>query len=238
MDKTDVVNSVSAMVVICAKMYSGMQEDKMLPESIQECVRFIYKNFPMLGVQEIREAFSMAAANYWDGITLSSFYGQFTIAMLGDILSAYLKFRNKILSDVINLKKMYEDAEFEAAKREEKNRRAIESVLQDLEDKLISMQSGEEIEWDGWEDVPVFYAEIACANGWIEDDREFKGQIWEQAKQLAKKELIEQSRNYSNMTEARAAKRKLMQNAEQTIEPAKRIYSKLLVFEYMKRLCL
>jgi hypothetical protein len=235
MEKTDIVNSVSAMVVICAKMYSGMQEDKMLPESIQECVRFIYKNFAMLGVQEIREAFSMAAANYWDGITLSSFYGQFTIAMLGDILSAYLKFRNKILSDIINLKEMHDMKVQEAARREEKNRMAINAVLEDLYEKLIGMQSGQEIEWDSWHDVPAFYAEIACANGFIEDDKTFKSQIWEQAKQLAKSELIEQSRDLSNLTQARQAKQKLMQNAEATIEPAKRIYSKLLVWEYLKR---
>jgi hypothetical protein len=238
MDKTDVVNSVSAMVVICAKMYTGMQEDKMMTESIQECVRFIYKNFPMIGVQEIREAFSMAAANHWDGITLSSFYGQFTIGMLGDILSAYLKFRNKILSDVITLKEI-KDMEIEnAAKREEKNKNAIESVLQDLEDKLISMQSGEQIEWESWQDVPAFYAEIACTNGFIEDDKAFKAQIWEQSKQIAKHELIATAQDYSNLTAARQAKRKIMQNFEGTIDPAKRIYSKLLVWEYLKRLCL
>ena len=122
----------------------------------------------------------------------------------------------------------------ESARREEKNRMAIEAVLQDLEDKLIGLQSGEQIEWEGWEDVPAFYAEIACANGFIEDDRTFKSKIWEQAKQLAKSELIEQSRDLSNLTQARQAKQKLMQNAEATIEPAKRIYSKLLVWEYLK----
>ena len=238
MDKTDVVSGCSAMVVICAKMYCGMQEDKMLPEAIQESVRFIYKNFSMLGVQEIREAFSMAAANRWEGITMSSYYGQFTIAMLGDILSAYLKYRRMVISEVMNVIEQEEKDRKHEQEKVAKNEKAIQLVIQDLENKLISLQSGEQIEWDSWHDVPAFYAEIACANGFIEDDRIFKAQIWEQSKQLAKHELIATAQDYSNLSAARQAKRKLMQNFEGTIDPAKRIYAKLLVWEYLKRLCL
>ncbi len=82
----------------------------------------------------------------------------------------------------------------------------------------------------------MHYAEIAVAEGWLEVSPEFKKRVWEESKELAKRELIETAQDLSNFAEAKKAKQILMQNVESQIisEPAKRIYSKRLIFEYIK----
>lgn len=236
MNKEDIVKSVGAMIVLCAKMYCGMQEGKMIPETIQEGVRLVYKHYKNMGVSEIREAFSLAAANQFEGLNMTAYFGTFTVSMLGDILTAYNLYRNPIIAK--NIKRVY-DAELNAQKENEKelkNNEARQKIYTDIENEIILVQSGEQGSWESWHDVPVHYAEIAVKQGWIEVSPEFKLSIWERAKKLALDELKNVSQDLTNFSEAKRARITLKNSVESQIikDPAKRIYSKLLIFEYVK----
>ncbi len=236
MNKEDIVKSVGAMIVLCAKMYCGMQEGKMIPETIQEGVRLVYKHYKNIGVSEIREAFSMAAANQFEGLNMTAYFGTFTVSMLGDILTAYISYRNPIIAKTIQ--SVYE-AELNAKKEDEKESKNIEArqkIYSEIESEIIAVQSGAQGNWESWHDVPVHYAEVAVKQGWIEVSSEFKLSIWEKAKKLALDELKSVSQDLTNFSEAKRARITLKNNIESQIvkDPATRIYSKLLIFEYVK----
>lgn len=236
MNKEDVVQSVGAMLVLCAKMYCGMQEGKMLPETIQESVRFIYKHHKNIGVNEIREAFSLAAANTFNGINMTAYFGIFTVAMLGDILSAYNLYRNPIIARAYeNATRLELDAKCEEAKKT-KNWLARKEIRSDIEKAIVAVQTDAEPVWETWHEVPVHYAEIAINFDIIEVSDDFKLKIWQRSKELALDELKTTAQDYSNFSEAKRTRLMLKNRVESEIvkDPAKRIYSKLLVFEYVK----
>lgn len=213
-----------------------MQEGKMLPETIQESVRFIYKHHKNIGVNEIREAFSLAAANTFNGINMTAYFGIFTVAMLGDILSAYNQYRNPIIAQAYeNAYKQELDAKCEQDK-EAKNFEARSKINADIENAIIAVQTGAEPLWETWHDVPVHYAEIAVKWGMIEVSDEFKSKIWQRSKELALDELKTTAQDYANFSEAKRTRLLLKSRVESEIikDPAKRIYSKLLIFEYVK----
>lgn len=64
--------------------------------AIKECAKMFKTKFPEIGLNEIDEAFSMAAAQLID-VKLTAFSGRFTVAMFGAVMSAYRAFRNDVL---------------------------------------------------------------------------------------------------------------------------------------------
>lgn len=237
MSKENAKNYLSIQISNAAKAYSGMKEgDKTMPEIIQECVRFTYEQFNSIGVNEIMDAFKLAAANRFDNVDIKAYGGVFTVSLLGDVLHSYSKYRNKILAKYLELKDKDQKEANKLAEREERNNAARQKIKLDIEAAIISIQQGIYF-WQSWHDVPVHYAEIAVSEGWVEVSAEFKKRVWEESKELAKKELIETAQDHSNLLEARKAKQILMQNVESQIisEPAKRIYAKRLIFEYVKQ---
>jgi len=213
-----------------------MQAERMLAETIQEAVRFVYKNYPQLGVNEIREAFSLSAANVFPAVNMTAFFGTFTISMLGDILTAYNQYRNPIIAKAYDQIIKLEQENKQETEREEKNRIAISQIQQDIEKAIIAVQSGEADLWESWHDVPVHYAEIAVREQWIEVSPEFKKSIWEESKKLALRELSEMAADLSNFSQAKQSRLKLTEAIERQTVPdaALRIYSKLLIFKYVK----
>ncbi len=236
MAKEDVVKSVGAMISICATMYCGMQENKMLVETIQESVRLVYKHYPQISVNEIREAFSMAAANRFEQVNMTAYYGTFTVSMLGDILSAYIEFRRPIIAEAIRIITEQEAKLSKELEREQRNEYTKKNIQEEIDAAIIAVQSGSELVWESWQDVPVHYAEIAVLNGWIEVSDSFKKEVWERSKALAVEELSRVSSDLTNLIEAKKARAQLKSifETQAVPDPAKRIYSKLLIWEYVK----
>lgn len=223
-------------IMICATLYCGMSEGEIMKQTIIEASKFVMAKFSHLGVSEIKDAFQMAAANEFEDVNMTSYYGQMSIATLGDILDAYTKHRNKTIAKYLELKDKAQKQYDKEVEREERNNAARQKIKTDIEAAIISIQQGVQY-WQTWQDVPVHYAETAIAEGWLEVSPKFKKMIWEESKELAKKQLIETAQDLSNFAEAKKAKQILMQNVESQIisEPAKRIYAKRLIFEYVKQ---
>ena len=223
-------------IMICATLYCGMSEGEIMKQTIIEASKFVMAKFSHLGVSEIKDAFQMAAANEFEDVNMTSYYGQMSIATLGDILDAYTKHRNKTIAKYLELKDKAQKQYDKEIEKEERNNAARQKIKTDIEAAIISIQQGVQY-WPTWQDVPVHYAETAVAEGWLEVSAEFKKMIWEESKELAKRQLIETAQDLSNFAEAKKAKQILMQNVESQIisEPAKRIYAKRLIFEYVKQ---
>ena len=227
---------IAENLMICAALYCGMAEGEIMKQTIIEASKFVLAKFSHLGVSEIKDAFQMAAANEFDDVNMTAYFGQMSISTLGDILDAYTKHRNKTIAKYLELKDKAQKQYDKEVEKEERNNAARQKIKTDIDAAIISIQQGIYF-WQSWQDVPVHYAEIAIANGWLEVSGEFKTRIWNESKELAKKELIETAQDLSNLVEAKKAKHLLMKSIESEIisEPAKRIYAKRLIFEYIKQ---
>ena len=235
-DRQMIAPVIAENIMICARLYCGMKDSEIMKETVIEAAKFTIQKFSHLGANEIKDAFQMAAANEFQDVNMTAYFGQMSIATLGDILDAYTKHRNKTIAKYLELKENAQKQYDKEVQREERNNAARQKIKLDIEAAIISIQQGIYF-WQSWQDVPVHYAEIAVSEGWVEVSAEFKKKVWEESKELAKKELIETAQDHSNLLEARKAKQILMQNVESQIisEPAKRIYAKRLIFEYVKQ---
>ena len=235
-DRQMIAPVIAENIMICARLYCGMKDSEIMKETVIEAAKFTIQKFSHLGANEIKDAFQMAAANEFQDVNMTAYFGQMSIATLGDILDAYTKHRNKTIAKYLELKENAQKEYDKDVQREERNNAARQKIKLDIEAAIISIQQGIYF-WQSWQDVPVHYAEIAVSEGWVEVSAEFKKKVWEESKELAKKELIETAQDHSNLLEARKAKQILMQNVESQIisEPAKRIYAKMLIFEYVKQ---
>lgn len=235
-ERSKIAPVVAENLMICARLYCGMKDSEIMKETIIESAKFVLAKFQHLGVNEIKDAFQMAAANEFEDVNMTAYFGQMSIATLGDILDAYTKHRNKTIARYLELKDKAQKQYDKEVEKEERNNAARQKIKTDIEAAIISIQQGV-LFWKEWQDVPVHYAEIAVAEGWVEVSPEFKKRIWDESKELAKRQLIETAQDHSNLLEARKAKQILMQNIESEIisEPAKRIYAKRLIFEYVKQ---
>lgn len=87
--------AISLELEYCAMSYCGL--GKTDDSIFDEAVDFVLLRFGHIGVSEIREAFRLAASKEIDA-DLTTYYGQFTIKVLGDVLSAYNLYRNRALA--------------------------------------------------------------------------------------------------------------------------------------------
>jgi hypothetical protein len=235
-DRQMIAPVIAENIMICARLYCGMKDSEIMKETVIEAAKFTIQKFSHLGANEIKDAFQMAAANEFQDVNMTAYFGQMSIATLGDILDAYTKHRNKTIAKYLELKEDAQKQYEKEVQKEERNNAARQKIKLDIEAAIISIQQGIYF-WQSWHDVPVHYAEIAVSEGWVEVSAEFKKRVWEESKELAKKELIETAQDHSNLLEARKAKQILMQNVESQIisEPARRIYAKRIIFEYIKQ---
>ena len=235
-DRQMIAPVIAENIMICARLYCGMKDSEIMKETVIEAAKFTIQKFSHLGANEIKDAFQMAAANEFQDVNMTAYFGQMSIATLGDILDAYTKHRNKTIAKYLELKEDAQKQYEKEVQKEERNNAARQKIKLDIEAAIISIQQGIYF-WQSWHDVPVHYAEIAVSEGWVEVSAEFKKKVWEESKELAKKELIETAQDLSNLVEAKKAKHLLMKSIESEIisEPARRIYAKRIIFEYIKQ---
>lgn len=103
-----------------AETYCGVDlQQASNKQAVADCLKLLRTKFPEIGLNEIDEAFSMAAAQLID-VSLTAFGGRFTVAMFGAVLSAYRAFRNNVLVQMSKGADM-ESEEKEALENEKRN---------------------------------------------------------------------------------------------------------------------
>lgn len=93
-DEAKTVLALSVELEFCAISYCGAAKTDELV--YDEVVLFVMSRFGHLGIQEIREAFRLAAAGDFE-VDLSTYYGLFTVKLMGDVLNGYNNYRNRVV---------------------------------------------------------------------------------------------------------------------------------------------
>ena len=94
---------------------------------VSECAGFVKERFPMLAVQEIKEAFSLWASKKYDA-NCTAYGGRLPIGDIGNVLSAYLHFRKSVLGAYSQQLDLLQ-ARSKDAEAEQKNKQVHEHVL-------------------------------------------------------------------------------------------------------------
>lgn len=218
--------------------YMGVKLSMINQQQIQEAALFIVQKFPMLGLGDIWEAFKMVGAKQLD-VDLRAYYGTFSIIAIGEMLTAYLKYRNTILSKVQDEVEAAEKKAKEEAEKGAKNAEAKQQVVFEYQLALEAVK-GKPI-FTRWQDVKSHWAKILFEEGLIEELSESEQAAMKaKARKIAKYELDKIIFSDS----ARAAEKSDARRMLKDVEANKRnedfvamwlnIYSKLRVWEYLK----
>ena len=121
---------------------------------------------------------------------------------------------------------------------EQKNIEARELICSEIRQAIEASKEGIP-NWDNWQGVPHHYAKIAVDYGIINPTLEEKKAVWEKSKLLAIEEMkmdaLSDSKTMIQKREIMDALKKIEQGDNSNLEgSSKRIYSKLLLWEYVK----
>lgn len=182
-----VVKNITISILPLANTYTGANfsnpptEEQRL--TMITCAQFIVDMFPMIGLQEIQLAFSMAAANKFPQLNLETYYGKFSVQFLGKVLHAYLTKRKEVIANYET-----EVTKIEAQKDEseelEKNEKAKTHVIESYNALLAKFIESGDIDMLN-EEVYPYWGKILVQEGLINFDHETKQGIVEEAKKLA-----------------------------------------------------
>jgi len=218
--------------------YMGVKPSMINQQQIQEAALFIVQKFPMLGLGDIWEAFKMVGAKELD-VDLRAYYGTFSIIAIGEMLTAYLKYRNRILSKVQDEVEAAEKKAKEEAEKAAKNAEAKQQVVFEYQ---LALKAKDELPiFTHWKQIPTHWAKIVFDAGLIEalgDDQ--KTALKTKARKLASYELDVIIFGDSARQSEKAAARKMRKDFEANVKNEDfiamwlNIYSKLRVWEYLK----
>lgn len=172
-----------------ANLYTSVNFEKLSDEDvtflISECSQFVISEYPMLGIEEIKQAFRLAASKKIPA-DLTAWNGQFTVSMLGAVLSSYLKFRRSIISKVENIKSIEQSREVDPNK-DEKNNKVRKQVIETyLNLKSIFKKEGTIRE----ELIQAYWGKILDREGLIPFTDKVKLAVYQEAKVICRKEII------------------------------------------------
>jgi hypothetical protein len=205
----------------------------------RECVRLIKRDFNFIGVMELITAFRLAASRKINA-DLTAYGGIFNVNMLGSVLTAYVDYRAKAVTALVQAKR-----EEELKAQEELSREKSMKVNSEWVEKFnhaISEKESDHPDFMSWEEIPFPFAEFISKNSGLinlPDDR--KAQLWKLAQALAKAEAIakQDEQKWEGRAE-RFAMRSVLGEIRKGVLPklltsrAHINYCKLFVWEFIK----
>lgn len=237
-DEQFLVDSLTYVLPLCAELYCGIKKNDFNYQILEESALFIYDHFNHLGVNEIKQAFELCAANKIENVNMTAYYGRFNISMLGDILSAYTKVRNKAYVEINDLHQKNLRGETFVNEVDHKNFVARQEVIKEFKTELENVKKGLPRKYNSYEEIRIHWPKILIDNNIIQLDAETKSKLWEQAKHLVKREHQKKAADFTNMMEAkhnRALLKSFEEAGNQTFQSkCNAIYSKLFVWEFLK----
>ena len=237
-DEQFVVDTLTFVLPLCAELYCGIKKTEFNYATLEECSLFIYDHFYNLGVNEIKQAFELCAANKIENVNMTAYYGKFTVAMLGDILTAYTKYRN---NEYIKIKELHQKnlrGDTFVNEVDHKNFIARQEVIAEFKSELEKKKNGQPLKYNSHDEIRIHWPKILIDNGIIQLDSETKSKIWSESQHLVKREHQKKAADFTNMYEAKhnRALLKSFEGAGNETFQAKcdAIYSKLFVWEFLK----
>ena len=237
-DEQFLIDSLSVTLPLCAELYCGIKKSDFNYQILQESVIFIYDHFFNLGVNEIKQAFELCAANKIENVNMKAYYGQFNISMLGDILSAYTKLRNQAYKEVNEQHQKNLRGETFVNEKDHKNFVARQEVIKEFKTELENIKNGLPRKYNSHEEIRIHWPKILIDNGIIQLDDKTRARIWAEAQHLVKREHQKKAADFTNIMEAkhnRALLKSFESGENQTYQSkCEAMYSKLFVWEFLK----
>lgn len=168
---TQTVVFISLKIEQAAAAYCGAPNTDRA--TIDECVRFVFAQYGSLNPDEITEAFRMAASGKTDA-SLEAYHGQFTVKILGSVLSDYMDYRSALAREARS-RQAAREAQEEYQRRQEKMLEEHGTAA----DQIARMSRDR---YKAWQDVPGWLARIAVKDGLINLSIDEKAEAWKTAK--------------------------------------------------------
>jgi hypothetical protein len=181
---------LSVKLLFLANTYTGakFQSPKPTKEeaaTILTCTDFIIDMFPQMSVDEIEQAFKMAYSGKVETKGLETYYGKFTVQLLGKILKSYNTFRTQIRATYDKEEKRLLSARKEA-QAEELNNSTRESVISKYNELKKDYIDNFELDESK---IKSFWGRILVEAGLINFTAEEKRAIFKEAKELVRNNL-------------------------------------------------
>lgn len=172
-------NAVGAALLIrtevkyCAVAFCAAPNTE--PETIDECALTIVSHYSHLNVAEIREAFRLASIRQID-VDLSAYHGQFSVRILGGVLSAYDDLRAAAARQV----RARLQAEQDAAENELRAE-ILKDKFGTLADQFAALIERND-RYEIWQDLPTWFCGRVVMEGIAKLTLEEKKAAWIAAK--------------------------------------------------------
>lgn len=233
-EKVEAERKLQALLTICAKLYCGMVSDESTPLMMQFAAEYVIKSHAGLGIDEIKLAFVMAVDGKINA-NVKAYGGVFSIAMLGEILTAYREHRNKIINKVLDCQEKERREQINyvpQAEKDERNARVLSEFLLEINDNIIAVQQDQIPKWDKYEKVPAKLAESAIKAGKIEVSQDMKEEVWRLTENLAKRQLNHEAQVFKNSHAISEVRNRF--NGQYFKNSRQLIYAQLLIFQYIQ----
>lgn len=222
--------AAAAMIDQVAASYCGADRSTMAAV-YDECAYLLRQKFGHFAAEEVREAFRMAAANRIEA-DLTAYGGRFTVAMFGDVLTAYAKHRAKIVA-ALEAQKAAQAEASRLEKRREHGRLMLERFLAEFE-----QMRNENNRFARWQDIPAGTDEALKNRGVFDAvSKSDKAFWWLEAKREAVRELRELEGSGADLQWAARIVRRCECNPDQfppeLMPRATVIYGKMLAFSLL-----
>jgi hypothetical protein len=182
--RAQIKQMIHTVVVLYTSANFDKQDKTTTDILMTESANFVLKNYPMFNPSEIKTAFEFASAKKTNA-DLSTYYGKFTIQMLGEVLNAYFRLRQNAIAR-IDKKVEIEHNRQRKEDADAKNKQTIQDVV-DLYGALREQyqNTGEFDE----QKIKSFQGKILVDAGLITFTRDEKIQIYNEAKDTVTKQI-------------------------------------------------
>lgn len=206
-----VKNDISFTILFLANSYTGANFKNPPSQNdlatLRTCTNFIVDMYPQMSINELELAFNLAAAGKFEGVNLETYFGKFTVTILGKILKSFSQLRNKVF---IQQGKLIEKEIKEQEKQLEKslNEKTQNSIVQKFNDlRALFLNDGVIPHKD---EINAYWAKILINRGIVTFTPAEKNTIWLEAKELTTKELKTSLHNNSLTTNQKQSLRAVL----------------------------
>jgi hypothetical protein len=181
-----------------AVSYCGADPDRTSEVVWSECLEQAKRFFADVTVDEILEAFRLAAAGQYPDVNLAAYRGQMTATIFCEVLAAYTTDRNKVKIAVDKVLGQWTQDNLKDAV-ERKNELARMQVVKDFKELRDKVAAGKTPVPDV-EEIRLFWFDFLKDTGLLDLPREVKVVLWDKALDLVKIDLSKPSDRYEANT--------------------------------------
>lgn len=192
-DSVNVTGQLIIQIPLIAKEY-GTRFD-ISENIITEAIRLVFRKFGYLGIEEIREAYREYYSGNSSAKGADTYGGEFSVAQLGKILTAYTSNRKMILASYLKLQEEEQRIQKEKQNHKLKQEKFNQEFPAEVVRRFTSVKE--------WSDIPSFYWRIFKKNKWVSFEEGEAEKIFRLAKLVArkKKQSLEEEKRTMTFSE-------------------------------------